>query len=68
MAQKYVAYRKDSIKVVIIVVVIIVIMIGSIIPTLKSYLKLWLIFGFFRTFKKINYSHINITDIYENNS
>lgn len=67
VAQKYLAYRKDSLK-LIIIVIIIIIMIANITPTLKSYLKFRVIFGFFRTFKNINYSHINITNIYENNS
>ena len=62
--KKYLAYRKDSVKVVTIIIIIIII--TNITLTTKSYLKLRLIFRFFRTFKKINYSHVNMADIYEN--
>lgn len=69
MVQKSLAYGKDSVKVnVIIITTIIVIMITNLTPTPKSYLKLRLIFGFFRTFQEVNYSPINITDVYENTS
>ena len=70
MGKKSLAYEKDSVKanIVIIITVIIIIMITNLTLTPKSYPKLRLIFGLFRTFKKINYSHINITDTYESTS